>query len=286
MKDIGKYEQQTEKIIELALLEDTSDGDITSRILISPEHKSRAIIIAKEAGVVAGIDITRSIFAKVEPTLSFKMLTKDGENLKLGDRVAIISGSTLAILKAERTALNLLSRLSGVATETKKYVSLIKGTKAIIRDTRKTTPGLRALEKNAVLSGGGSNHRFNLGDGILIKDNHIATLKKSGLNLKEIISKARREIPSDMQIEMEVESLSAAIEANSAGVDIVLLDNMSPQQMKVVVDRIGRGIKIEASGGINLSNIRDVAATGVDYIAIGAITHSAKALDFSLDFES
>ena len=277
--------EQIENIIELALAEDTAGGDVTSRLFIESGQKSRAAIIAREAGVLAGIDIVEAVFKKVEPKLFIEIKVEDGGKVKPDDTVLTVSGDTAAILKAERTALNFLSRLSGIVTITDRYMSEIKDTGAVITDTRKTTPGLRALEKYAVRAAGGRNHRFNLSDGILIKDNHIAAAKKAGMSLKDIIDRAKQNAPAGMQVEIEVDSVSDAVTAAVAGADTVMLDNMSIPDMKQAADILKGRVKLEASGGITLENVRQVALTGVDYISIGAITHSVKALDFSLEFE-
>ncbi len=276
---------QVDKIIDLALTEDTGCGDITSQILISPEQQGRASIIAKEEGVMAGGGIARQAFLRVEPSLKVEVITADGDRRKAGDKVATITGSVLGILRAERVALNLLSRLSGVASETARYVLKLKQSTAVINDTRKTSPGLRLLEKYAVRVGGGHNHRLHLGDGILIKDNHIAALRQSGISLKDIIARAKQNAPGGMKIEIEVNTIPDALEAARAGVDVIMLDNMSLNEMKQVVELMPQPVKLEASGGINLDNVGDVAMSGVDFISVGAITHSARALDFSLELE-
>ena len=277
--------EQIENIIELALAEDTAGGDVTSRLFIESGQKSRAAIIAREVGMLAGIDIAEAVFKKVEPGLDIEIKVEDGGKVKPDDTVLTVSGDTAAILKAERTALNFLSRFSGIATITYRYMSEIKDTGAVITDTRKTTPGLRALEKYAVRAAGGRNHRFNLSDGILIKDNHITAANKAGMSLKDIIDRAKQKAPAGMQVEIEVDSVSDAVTAAAAGADTVMLDNMSIPDMKQAADILKGRVKLEASGGITLENVRQVALTGVDYISIGAITHSVKALDFSLEFE-
>ena len=214
------------------------------------------------------------------------LLQKEGNRVKADDIVAEITGNLRSILAAERVALNFLSHLSGIATQTAIYVEKIKGTKAAVRDTRKTMPGMRLLEKYAVTVGGGINHRLNLADGMLIKDNHIASLKKDGVTLTEIIDIAMKNNSEDTVIEIEVDTVDEALEALKTDVDIIMLDNMSIEDMKTVVAMCGGKVKLEASGGITLQNIRDVALTGVDYISIGALTHSVKALDFSLEIEA
>jgi nicotinate-nucleotide pyrophosphorylase (carboxylating) len=214
-----------------------------------------------------------------------EVLLQDGAKVKPGDTVAIISGRVASILKAERTALNFLQRLSGIASQTARYVARTKGLGASITDTRKTTPGLRALEKLAVRLGGGRNHRLHLGDGILIKDNHLAALRALGMSLKDIVAKARRSAPQGMPIEVEVDTAQEAMEAAEAGADIIMLDNMSPEEMRRVLSSLSGQVKTEASGGITLANVRQAAASGVNFISVGALTHSVKALDISLEFD-
>jgi len=279
------FDEQVERIIDLTLAEDTSYGDITSQILISPEQKGRALIIARAEGILAGGDVARQVFLKVEPALRVDIIIPDGKRVKVGDEVLKIAGSLTSILKTERVALNFLSHLSGIASETAKYVFRIKESAAVITDTRKTLPGLRVLEKYAVRLGGGQNHRLNLGDGILIKDNHITALCQMGMNLGDIIARAKKDAPDGIKIEIEVNTFAEAMEAAAAGADIVMLDNMTPDEMKQVVEVKSGRVKLEASGGINLDNVNAVAMTGVDFISVGAITHSASALDFSLELE-
>jgi nicotinate-nucleotide pyrophosphorylase (carboxylating) len=278
-------EEQVENIIDLALVEDSGHGDITSDILIPPDLPGKASIIIKERGILAGIEVAKKVFQRVDPSLKVDILVKDGTKVKPKDIAATISGRVISILKAERTALNFLQRLSGIATQTAKYVARTKGLAVYITDTRKTTPGLRLLEKFAVRMGGGRNHRLHLGDGILIKDNHLATLYGLGMSLKEIIAKAKLNAPKDLKVEVEVTSIQEAREAIEARADIIMLDNMSPEEMRRVVSLKPSQVKLEASGGINLNNIRQAALTGVDFISIGALTHSSKALDISLELD-
>jgi nicotinate-nucleotide pyrophosphorylase (carboxylating) len=279
------FDEQVERIIDMALAEDTDHGDITSQILIPPELRGKASIIAGEGGILVGGDVAKQVFLRVEPALRVDILITDGKSVKAGDKIITINGSVAGILKGERVALNFISHLSGVASETAKYVSRIEDTVAIITDTRKTIPGLRMLEKYAVRLGGGQNHRLNLGDSILIKDNHITALRKTGASLKDIITNTKQKTPDAMKIEIEVNTFADAIEAAAAGVDIVMLDNITPDEMRRIVKVIPRQVKLEASGGINLDNIHVVATTGVSFISVGAITHSAGALDFSLELE-
>lgn len=278
-------DEHIKKIIDLALAEDTGGGDITSRILLSPGLAGRASIVAKEAGVLAGADIAKLVFLRVDPSLAVELLIADGHRLVPGDVVATISGGVAAILKAERAALNFLGHLSGVASATAAFVDRVKGLPVAITDTRKTSPGLRYLDKYAVSIGGGRNHRFHLGDGILVKDNHIAALRARGLALKDIVARAKKGASEGTRIEIEVSTVAEAVEAARAGADVVMLDNMGVKQIKQAVSAIPEGVKTEASGGIGLDNVRAVAMAGVDFISVGAITHSAKALDFSLRLE-
>ncbi len=274
-------DEQVNRILDLALDEDTGRGDITSQILIPPELKGRASILAKEKGVLAGGDVARLVFHRVDPSLEVEVLIPDGGRVKPGDTVATISGSVASILKAERVALNLLSRLSGVASETARYVARVEGLAVTITDTRKTSPGLRVLEKYAVRLGGGQNHRLHLGDGLLIKDNHIAALRGLGMSLKDIIARAKQ--GKGVEVEIETSTVREALDAARAGADVIMLDNMKPDDIKRVVELAPQRVKIEASGGIVLDNVRAVAMAGVDTISVGALTHSAKALDFSLE---
>ncbi len=281
----NQYDERVNKIIDLALVEDTGYGDITSQILIPPLQKGKASITAGEEGVLAGGDVARQVFIRVEPELKVGIITPDGGKVEAGDKVITVAGSLIGILKAERVALNFLSHLSGIASEMAGYAACIKDTAAVINDTRKTLPGLRILEKYAVRLGGGQNHRLHLGDGVLIKDNHIAALRQTGMSLKDIINEAKQKAPEGIKIEIEVNTITEAMEAAAAGADIVMLDNMPPDEMKQVAEMTSGQVKLEASGGINLDNVHAVAMTGVDFISIGAITHSAKALDFSLELE-
>jgi nicotinate-nucleotide pyrophosphorylase (carboxylating) len=258
---------------------------VTTEVLIPFALVGKASILVKRDGVLVGIDVAKEVFRQVDPSLHFKALVKDGAKVRKGDVVATVEGKVASILKAERTALNFLQHLSGIATETARYVDAVLGTKAIITDTRKTIPGLRLLEKYAVRAGGGRNHRLNLGDGVLIKDNHLAALRTSGVGLEEAVKKARKRAPRAMKVEVEVESVKQAQEALSAGADIIMLDNMNVNDMRRVVKLVQGRALLEASGGITLDNVRSVAESGVDLISVGALTHSAKALDISLEVE-
>ena len=279
-------EKQIDIIIDLALEEDTGYGDVTSQTLIPSGLTGKASLLVKEKGILAGIDVAERVFERIDPSLEIDILIKDGTSINPGDTVATISGSVSSILKAERTALNFLQRLSGIASLTAQYAAETDGLPARIVDTRKTTPGMRLLEKYAVRMGGGHNHRMHLGDAVLIKDNHIAALRATGMNLKDIVAKARQNAPAGITIEVEVTNADEAAEAQKAGADIVMLDNMSTDEMKRVADMVSGQVKLEASGGITLENVREVAKTGVDIISIGALTHSFRALDISLEMES
>jgi nicotinate-nucleotide pyrophosphorylase (carboxylating) len=277
---------QIEEIIDRALAEDLGKGDVTTDALIPGDRQGTGFIVAKKEGILAGINIAKQVFHQADPELKVEALLEDGARVKPGSKIAKVSGSIVSILKAERVALNFLQRLSGIASETNRYVEAVKGLPVRIMDTRKTTPGLRLLEKHAVKAGGGENHRMSLGDGILIKDNHLAALRSQGLNIREIVAKARQNGPQRLPVEVEVGTVSEALEAVEAGADIVMLDNMNLEDMRKAVKSIHGRALIEASGGITLDNVRAVAETGVDFISIGALTHSARALDISLELEA
>ena len=273
-------------IIDLALAEDTGHGDVTSEILIPPELQGRASILAKAKGILVGRDVAREVFLRVDPSLKVELLINEGDKLEPGDLIATVSGRVISILKAERVALNFLQRLSGIASQTARYVAEIEGYAASIYDTRKTTPGLRSLEKYAVRMGGGQNHRMHLGDGILIKDTHLAALRALGMSLKDIVAKAKQNAPPNLKVEVEVSTVEEALEVAEAGADIVMLDNMSPDEMRRAVNSMPNQVKAEASGGITLENVHTAAIAGVDIISIGALTHSSEALDISLELEA
>jgi nicotinate-nucleotide pyrophosphorylase (carboxylating) len=293
-------EDQIEEIINRALTEDMGQGDITTEALIPGDQQGTGFIVAKKEGILAGTGVAKQVFHRVDPELKVEILLEDGARVKPGSLVAKVAGNIASILKAERAALNFLQRLSGIASETNRYVQSVEGLPVRIMDTRKTTPGLRSLEKYAVRVGGGENHRMNLGDGILIKDNHLVALRSQGLSMKEIIAKARQNATLSLrgakrqsnlqarqtQVEVEVKTVPEALEAAEAGADIIMLDNMNLEDMRKAVKSIRGRALIEASGGITLDNVRAVAETGVDFISIGALTHSARALDISLELEA
>jgi len=266
------------------LREDIGPGDISSLAILPEGHRSRAVIHAKQAGIAAGLPVAEAVFAEVDASLAVKRVAREGAPLAVGDVLLEVEGSTLSILSGERLALNLLQRLSGIATATRAFVDAVEGVepKPRIVDTRKTTPGMRQLEKYAVRVGGGHNHRFALFDAVMLKDNHI----KAAGGVKEAVARARAYVPHTMRIEVEVESLEQVEQAIEAGADIIMLDNMEPARMLEAVARIRRAsprIVIEASGGVNLTTVRAIAETGVDVISVGGLTHSVKALDISLD---
>ena len=300
------------QLVRVALAEDRAAEDVTTAALVPPDQRGRAVVCAKAEGVLAGLPLAQAVFAAVDASLLWTALKADGDRLHPGDRIAEAEGSLASILRAERAALNFLTHLSGVATAAAEAVRALEGSGCRLRDTRKTVPGLRVLEKYAVRVGGGKNHRLDLADGVLIKDNHIAALRAradapggsgfnltrgrsggsgfnlTGLGVGDAVRLAREAAPG-MRIEVEVTDLAEAREAIKAGADELLLDNMSPGEMrKVVALAAGREPRpfLEASGGITLANARRVAETGVDYISMGAITHSAPALDLSLEVEA
>ncbi len=262
-----------------ALKEDMPLGDITTDNIISEVEVSRAEFLAKQDAVIAGLDIAKYVFEILDSSVVFKALVKDGDKVKKGDIIAEVSGSTRALLKGERTALNYLQRLSAIATMTDRYVIKVQGLPVKIADTRKTTPGLRLLEKYAVSAGGGSNHRFSLSDGVLIKDNHIAAAG----GISNAVERVRGSIPHTVKIEVEVESMEEVQEALDCKVDIIMLDNMSTQQMADAVRLINKRALVEASGNMTEETIYDVALTGVDIISIGKLTHSANSIDISMN---
>ncbi|MGI6777195.1 MAG: carboxylating nicotinate-nucleotide diphosphorylase [Acetivibrionales bacterium] len=269
-----------DEIILNALKEDMPFGDITTDNIISESSVSRGNFVAKESGVIAGLDICGRVFALLDPGIRFSKKIKDGECVKSGDIIAGIEGNSRAILKGERTALNLLQRMSGIATMVNEFSRRIEGTDAKLVDTRKTTPGLRILEKYAVKAGGGSNHRFSLSDGVLIKDNHI----KAAGGIRRAVELTRGNIPHTVKVEVETETLEQVQEALDAGADIIMLDNMNLETMKQAVRKVNKRALVEASGNVNLDTIHDIASTGVDIISVGALTHSVKAFDISLRF--
>lgn len=277
--------KQVDPIIERALQEDAGAGDVTTATLIPPDLRCRAAFVAKDNGVLAGIQVAGRVFQRMDADISFAAVAADGSRIAGGAILARAEGNAASLLSAERVALNFLQHLSGIASQTARYVEAVRGLDCRILDTRKTSPGLRLLEKYAVRMGGGGNHRFNLSDGILIKDNHLAALQTQGVPLRDVVARAKERGPHTLKVEVEVTGLQQALQAMKAGADVILLDNMSIDEMRETVKAVKRRALIEASGGIRLENVRAIAETGVDLISIGALTHSAPALDISLEFE-
>jgi nicotinate-nucleotide pyrophosphorylase (carboxylating) len=270
-----------DRIIENALAEDLHTGDITTQAVLAKPRKMRARLIAKEPMILAGIAVAQRVFATVDGAATFVAHFADGAQLKMGDVIAEIDGDAASLLQGERVALNLLQRMCGIATQTARYVHEIEGTGARVVDTRKTTPGLRVLEKYAVRVGGGSNHRTGLYDGVLIKEKPIAAAG----GILEAVRRARDFIPHTLKVEVETECLDDVALALEAGADIIMLDNMSLAEMREAVALIDKKALVEASGGVNLDNIRGIAETGVDLISVGALTHSVRAMDISMLME-
>jgi nicotinate-nucleotide pyrophosphorylase (carboxylating) len=272
--------------VQAALAEDIGSGDATTLATVPETATARAVMRAREPLVVAGLDFAEAAFRELSAAVKIERLAKDGRRVNGGEILLKISGLARAILSAERVALNFVQRLSGVATLTAQFVDAIKGTPAQILDTRKTTPGWRRFEKYAVTCGGGRNHRLGLFDMVLIKDNHLAALRDAQPNaIVAAVRRAREKFPQ-LKIEVEADTLEQAEQAAAAGADIILLDNMNPVQLRLAVQKVKGRAKTEASGGVNLAGVQTIAKTGVDFISIGALTHSAHAVDIGLDFES
>ena len=286
----GRHQLRTDAavtaLIDRALAEDRSSHDVTTDALIPPDMPGVATLTAKSPGVLAGGEVACAVFQRADPNLRSELLMEDGATLRPDDAIARIEGPVGGILRAERCALNFLQHMSGIATETARYAAAVAGTRAAIVDTRKTVPGLRTLQKYAVLVGGGRNHRMDLADGVLIKDNHIEALRAQEVGLTEIVRRAKQGAPHTLKVEIEVESMDEAREALEARADVILLDNMAPEEMRRVVEMIGGRALVEASGGITLETVREVAETGVDIISVGALTHSVNALNISLDLDA
>jgi nicotinate-nucleotide pyrophosphorylase (carboxylating) len=271
-----------DEIIKTALKEDINYIDTTTDLMISEGHTSSADIFAKAEGVLCGIEVAVRVFTLLDGGIRYSIFKKDGDRIKPGDKIAVIEGPTRALLKGERTALNLLQHMSGIATQTDRCVQIVKGTKAAITDTRKTMPGLRALQKYAVAIGGGKNHRFNLSDGAMLKDNHI----DAAGGITAAVRAVRERLGHMVRLEVETRNLNEVKEAIKAGADVIMLDNMTCEQMREAVKLAAGRVLLEASGGITGENLRAVAETGVDIISIGALTHSVKALDISMKIDA
>ena len=272
--------EEVRSLLKRALEEDIGTGDVTANWIIPATQWSRAVISAKAPGVIAGLEVTREIFRLLDERIIFTPLVADGEAVKPKDTVARIEGPTRSILSGERVALNFLQHLSGVATLTRAFVDAVAGTRAVILDTRKTTPGLRMLEKYAVRMGGAANHRMGLYDMVLIKNNHI----EAAGSITEAVQRVRERNRAGLLIEVETRNLDEVREALVLNVDRIMLDNMSCEMMRQAVALVNGRIPLEASGNVTLANVREIAETGVDYISSGSLTHSAKALDLSLSF--
>jgi nicotinate-nucleotide pyrophosphorylase (carboxylating) len=275
---------EIDRIVDRSIEEDLGWGDLTTQSILPPNVRGSAVVHTKQRGVLAGIEIAAAVFSRIDDTLSVEILNTDGVWVDPGATLLRIEGRAQAILASERIALNFLQHLSGVATMTAQFVEQVIGTRAKIIDTRKTMPGLRVLEKYAVRVAGGFNHRFNLSDGILIKDNHLAVLRSLGGGIVQAIEGAKTNAPHGARVQIEVTTVEEAVEAAVAGADALLLDNMSDGEMAEAVVAVGENVIIEASGGMTLLRARAVAETGVNLISVGALTHSAPALDVSLDF--
>ena len=274
-------EQQIRDIVRKALEEDMGDGDVTTDSIVPPDRKSYGRFMAKEKGVIAGLEVARATFLALDDQAQFETMINDGERVEAGKMIARVLGHGRALLSAERVALNFLQRISGIASLTRQFVDAVKGTSAIILDTRKTAPGLRAFDKWAVLLGGGQNHRFGLFDMVLIKDNHIQIAG----SITEAVSRVRMGVGGDFEIEVEVKDMEELKEALELKVDKILLDNMNTEELTQAVKIADGRVPLEASGNVDLGNVAAIADTGVDYISIGQLTHSAKALDISFLME-
>ena len=277
--------QIIEEVVQRALNEDAPWGDVTSEHLIPANATATAELAAREAGVFSGADVFAAAFMLTDPSLDVQLFLEDGDTFVAGQELGVVTGSARSVLTAERIGLNFVQRMSGIATLTAKYVEAVAGTKARIVDTRKTTPGLRAFERHAVVSGGGRNHRFSLSDAVMAKDNHLAILTAGGKDLTTELRRVKNELPHTMKLEVEVDRLDQIPAVLAAGVDIIMLDNFSLDDLRTGVALIDSKAVVEASGGVNLDTVAAIAATGVDVISVGALTHSARALDLGLDVQ-
>ena len=275
--------QTIHKAVQLALNEDLDHGDVTTSALFPRAIQARAAIVAHQPMTVAGVAVAREVFLAVDPSLRIVKIVNDGTTVKPDAQVMVVQGDVRSLLMAERVAVNFLQRLSGIATLTARFCAAVKNSSTTILDTRKTTPGLRALEKWAVHLGGGKNHRFSLGDGVLIKDNHLAVLRSTGVDVAGACRLARAGAPHGLRIEVEAKSLQEVKEALAGHADIILLDNMSPALVQKAVALIKKRALIEVSGGITLQTVADMARAGADFISVGALTHSAPAANLSMD---
>lgn len=273
--------QQVQRVVDLALEEDAPFGDLTSQAFVPDDAVARASVVAREPGVLAGADVLRQVFTTVDAAVEVETLLADGDRFAAGDVLARVQGPARAVLRAERVALNLVQRMCGIATLTARYVDAVAGTGVRVVDTRKTTPGLRALERHAVRCGGGHNHRFSLSDAVMAKDNHLALVD----DVTAAIRAAREQLPHTTHVEVEVDRLDQVEPVLAGGVDTIMLDNFTPDELRQGVALVAGRAVVEASGGITLETIGEVARTGVDVISVGALTHSVRALDLGLDVQ-
>ncbi|MCR4512455.1 carboxylating nicotinate-nucleotide diphosphorylase [Aeromicrobium sp. 50.2.37] len=273
--------EQVQRVVDMALAEDAPFGDVTSQVFVPAEAVARGSVVAREPGVLAGVDVLRQTFTTVDTGVVVEVLMADGDRFVTGDVLARVQGPARAVLQGERVALNLVQRMSGIATLTSRYVEAVAGTDVRVVDTRKTTPGLRALERHAVRCGGGHNHRFSLSDAVMAKDNHLALVP----DVTAAVRAARATLPHTMHVEVEVDRLDQVEAVLAGGVDTIMLDNFTPDQLREGVALVAGRAIVEASGGITLETIGEVARTGVDVISVGALTHSVRALDLGLDLD-
>ncbi|RYY46720.1 MAG: carboxylating nicotinate-nucleotide diphosphorylase [Actinomycetales bacterium] len=273
--------EQVQRVVDMALAEDAPFGDVTSQVFVPAEAVARGSVVAREPGVLAGTDVLRQTFTTVDPRVVVELLVADGERFAAGDVLARVQGPARAVLQGERVALNLVQRMSGIATLTSRYVEAVAGTDVRVVDTRKTTPGLRALERHAVRCGGGHNHRFSLSDAVMAKDNHLALVP----DVTAAVRAARATLPHTMHVEVEVDRLDQVEAVLAGGVDTIMLDNFTLDELREGVALVAGRAIVEASGGITLETIGEVARTGVDVISVGALTHSVRALDLGLDLD-
>ena len=279
-------QSEIQRLVRVALEEDSGPGDVTSLSTVPAETRAHAVMVARQAAVISGLQFAVVAFKECDCEAHVDLKASDGQSVPPRTALMTIDGRARAILTAERVALNFVQRLSGIATLTAKFIDAVKGSKARILDTRKTTPGLRRAEKYAVACGGGQNHRFGLFDMVLIKDNHLAALRDAAPNpIAAAVARARNQYPK-LKVEVETDTLAQVEQALAAGADFILLDNMGTDELRRAVDLVKGRAKTEASGGVNLSTVRQIAETGVDFISVGALTHSALAVDIALDFET
>lgn len=275
--------QTIDTVVKAALLEDAPTGDITSLLVIPEDATATAVLSAREAGTFSGSEVFQAAFDLTDPRIQVELIKHDGDRFEPGDVLARVSGPARGILTAERIGLNFTQRMSGIATLTAAYVDAVEGTQATILDTRKTTPTLRAFERHAVVCGGGTNHRLNLSTAFMAKDNHLAVLLAGGKDLTTELQRVKKELPEGVKFEVEVDRLDQIEPVIAGGVDIIMLDNFSLEDLKTGVAQVAGRAVVEASGGVNLGTVRAIAETGVDVISVGALTHSARALDLGLD---